>query len=206
MSRTRQSRMVRIEIEWAAMVPALSHSLRTCAKGWYPSNIADIYTNLWAERRIGEQDAARTHREEDLNVRASRSEDEQGLPDPGYHEGVGAGRPRGAFARAKAGPRSEEGGGAPAHRRRRDLRHRSRDHLSRAARAHPRRHAAQSELHAGTRIHGHRARAWARRRRIPDRPARYGRNPRRLWPMQALPRGHVHRMPQLRPQLRRCGQ
>src|SRR5262245_3033699 len=195
MSRTRQSRMVRIEIEWAAMVPALSHSLRTCAKGWYPSNIADIYTNLWAERRIGEQDAARTHREEDLNVRASRSEDEQGLPDPGHHEGVGARRSWGALAAGKAGARSEEGGGAPAHRRGRDLRHRSRDHLSRTACAHPGRHAAQSELYAGTRIYGYRGGARARRRRIPDRPARHGRNPCRLRPVQALPGGHVHRMP-----------
>src|SRR5262245_2333518 len=46
----RQSRMVRVEIEWAAIVPALSHSLRNCAGGWYPSNIGDIYTNLRAER------------------------------------------------------------------------------------------------------------------------------------------------------------
>ena len=44
------------------------------------------------------------------------------------------------------------------------------------------------------------------RRRIPDRPARHGRDPRRLRPMQALPRRHVHRLPQLWPQLRRCRQ
>src|SRR5262249_3327008 len=130
-----------------------------------------------ATLRTGEQDAARTHREEDLNVRASRSEDEQGLPDPGHHEGVGARRSWAALAGSKGGARYEEGRGAAAHRRGRALRHRSRDHLSWTARAHPRRHAAQSELHAGTRIHGHRGCARARGRRIPDRTARHGRNP-----------------------------
>jgi len=45
-----------------------------------------------------------------------------------------------------------------------------------------------------------------RRRRIQNRPARRGRNSRRLRPVQALPRRHVYRLPQLRPQLRRCRQ
>ncbi len=55
----------------------------------------------------------------------------------------------------------------------------------------------------GPRIHGHGGGARARRRRIQNRPARRGRNPCRLRPVQALPRGHVHLLPQLRPQLRR---
>ena len=67
----------------------------------------------------------------------------------------------------------------------------------------PRRHAVQQELHARPRIHGHGRGARPRRRRIQDRPARHGRNSRRLRPVQALPRGHVHLLPQLRAQLRR---
>ena len=103
----------------------------------------------------------------------------------------------------EAGAGAEEGRSAGAHRRGGDLRHRSRDHLSRAAGVDPRRPAVQQELHARPRIHGHGGGARPRRRRIQDRPARRGRDPRRLRPVQALPRGHVHLLPQLRPQLRR---
>ena len=55
----------------------------------------------------------------------------------------------------------------------------------------------------GPRIHGHGRGARPRCRRVQDRPARDGRDSRRLRPVQALPRGHVHLVPQLRPQLRR---
>ncbi len=48
----------------------------------------------------------------------------------------------------QAGAGAEEGRGARAHRRGRDLRHRSRDHLSRPAGLDPRRLCLQQELHA----------------------------------------------------------
>ena len=98
----------------------------------------------------------------------------------------------------QAGAGAEEGRGAGAHRRGGDLRDRPRNHLSRAAGVDPGRLRLQQELHAGPRIHGHRGGARPRRRRVQDRPAHHGGNPRRLRPVQALPRGHVHRLPQLR--------
>ena len=68
----------------------------------------------------------------------------------------------------------------------------------------PGRVAVQQELDAGARVHGHGRRAGPRRRRVRHRRPRDGRNPRRLRPMQALPHGHVHVVPELRPQLRRA--
>ncbi len=103
----------------------------------------------------------------------------------------------------QAGAGAEAGGSAGAYRRGGDLRHRSGSHLSGPAGHDPRRPAVQQELHAGPRIYGHGGGARPRRRRIQDRPARRGRNSRRLRPVQALPRGHVHLLSQLRPQLRR---
>ena len=93
----------------------------------------------------------------------------------------------------QAGAGAEEGRGAGAHRRGRDLRHRPRRSSPRPAGADPGRPALQQELHARPRVHGHRGGARSRRRRVQDRPARHGRDPRRLRPVQALPRGHVHR-------------
>ena len=138
------------------------------------------------------------------NVRSGRREDQpQRISDSRQHESLGARRSGPAQHRPEAGAGAEEGGSAGAHRRGRDLRHRSRDHLSRPAGLDPRRPAVQQELHARPRIHGHGGGARARRRRIQYRPARGGRDSRRLRPVQALPRGHVHLLPQLRPQLRR---
>ncbi len=125
------------------------------------------------------------------------------FPIPDMHARLAARRPRAAEHGREAGAGAEEGGGAGAHRRGGDLRHRPRDHLSRAAGHDPRRPAVQQGLHPRPRIHGHGGGARAGRRRIRDRHARGGRDPRRLRPMQALPRGHVHLLPQLRPQLRR---
>ena len=122
---------------------------------------------------------------------------------PRHHEGLGARRSRRTAVDRQAGAGAEARRGAGAHRRGRDLRDRSGDHLSRPAGLDPGRHAVQQELHARPRIHGHGGGARPRRRRIPDRPARDGRDPRRLRPVQALPRRHVHLLPQLRPQLRR---
>ncbi len=125
------------------------------------------------------------------------------FPIPDSMRGLGAWRSRSAQHRTKTGAGAEEGGSAGAHRCRGNLRYRSRDHLSRPAGLDPRRHAVQQELHPRPRVHGYCCCAWPRRRRIRHRPARRGRNPRRLRPVQALPRGHVHCLPQLRPQLRR---
>ncbi len=113
------------------------------------------------------------------------------------------GDPGQLVAEGQAGAGAEARRGAGAHRRGRDLRDRSRDHLSRPAGLDPRRPAVQQELHARPRIHGHGGGARPRRRRVQDRPARHGGDPRRLRPVQALPRRHVHLLPQLRPQLRR---
>ena len=113
------------------------------------------------------------------------------------------GDPGRAHAHRQAGPGAEARRSAGAHRCCGDLRHRSGSHLSGPAGHDPRRPAVQQELHAGPRIHGHGGGARTGRRRIQDRPARRGRNPRRLRPVQALPRGHVYLLPQLRPQLRR---
>ena len=125
------------------------------------------------------------------------------FPDPRHHEGMGARRPRPRHADGQARARAEARRGSRAHRRRRHLRHRSRDHLARTAGLDRGRLRLQQELHAGSRIHGHGRGPRSRRRRVQDRPARHRGNPRRLRPMQALPRGHVHRLSQLRPQLRR---
>ena len=67
----------------------------------------------------------------------------------------------------------------------------------------PGRPALQQELDAGPRVHGHGGRARPGRRRVQNRRARLGGDPRRLRPVQALPHGHVHVVPQLRPELRR---
>ena len=140
---------------------------------------------------------------ESHHVRRSRSEDEPGFPDPGQDEGLGARQSRRAEAHRKAGAGAQARRGSGPHRRGRDLRHRPRNHRSRPAGVDPGRHAVQQELHARPRIYGHGGGARSRRRRITDRPARHGRDPCRLRPVQALPRGHVHLVPQLRPQLRR---
>src|SRR5215213_1952026 len=94
-----------------------------------------------------------------FDVCASRSEDEHGLSDPGHHESMGARRSRPAVVDGQAGAGTEESRGAGAHRRSRNLRDRSGDHLSRTARVDPRRHAAQQELYPRTRIYGHGGRA-----------------------------------------------
>ena len=120
-----------------------------------------------------------------------------------HHEGMGARRSGRAEVHRQAGAGAEARRGAGAHRRGRDLRDRSGNHLARPARLDPGRHAVQQELDARPRIHGHRRGARTGRGRIPDRPARDGGDPCRLRPVQALPRRHVHRVPQLRPQLRR---
>ena len=110
-----------------------------------------------------------------------------------HDAGLGARRSRRAEAHRQAGAGAEARRGAGAHRRGRDLRDRPGDHLARPAGLDPGRHAVQQELDAGPRIHGHGRGARPRRRRIQDRPARDGRDPRRLRPVQALPRRHVHR-------------
>ncbi len=132
-----------------------------------------------------------------------RRKDQQRCSGPRHDEGLGAGQPRRAQADGKAGAGAQARRSAGAHRCGGDLRHRSRNHRSRPAGLDPGRHAIQQEFHARPRIHGHGRGARARRRRVQDRPARHGRNPRRLRPVQALPRRHVHLVPQLRAQLRR---
>ena len=119
------------------------------------------------------------------------------------HEGVGAGRSRSDRTQVEARSQAEESRGAAAHRRGGDLRDRSRGDLARTARRDPRRSALQQEFYARPRVHGHCRCARAGRRRVQDRPARHGRDSRRLRAVQALPPGHVHVMPQLRPELRR---
>ena len=74
---------------------------------------------------------------------------------------------------------------------------------SRTAGADPGRPALQQGLDAGPRVHGHGRSARRRRRRVRHRRPRDGGDPRRLRPVQALPHGHVHVVPELRPQLRR---
>ena len=103
----------------------------------------------------------------------------------------------------KTGAGADAGRGAGAHRRGRDLRDRPRRDRARAAGADPGRAAVQQELDAGPRVHGHGRRAWARCRRVRHRRSRDGGDPRRLRPVQALPHGHVHVLPELRSQLRR---
>ena len=121
--------------------------------------------------------------------RISHSEDD---------EGVGARRSRAASPRREAGAGARLGRGAGADRRHRGVRDRHRDHQARPAGDRRWRLAVQPWLHAGPRIYGHGGEARPLGRRVRDRRPHRGRGPCRLRPLPALPRGHVHLVPQLR--------
>ena len=142
----------------------------------------------------------------DHDVRTTGREDEPEHGRAREDAGVGAGGSGAAGVHREAGAGAEPGRGAGAHRCGRDLCHRSRGDRARAAGADPGRVAVQQELDAGPRIHGHGCGAGAGRRRVRDRRPGHGGDPRRLRPVQALPHGHVHVVPELRAQLRRGGQ
>ena len=118
--------------------------------------------------------------------------------DPGSDEGLGPGRSGRAFPARQAGSGAGPRRGAGADRCGRNLCDRPRDHPLRFAGQHFGRPALQQEFYARPRIYGHGRGARSRRRRIRDRRARQRGNSCRLRPVQALPAGHVHLMPQLR--------
>ena len=125
------------------------------------------------------------------------------FPIPDTHEGLGARRSGRAQLHRQAGAGAEARRGAGAHRRGRDLRDRSRNHLSRPAGLDPGRLPFNKNFTPGHEYMGTVVALGpgVDEYKIGQRVA--GRDPRRLRPVQALPRGHVHLLPQLRPQLRR---